>query len=256
MTSLNGKREIARRRRKEAQSMPVELGLPRVKTDTVLARVHHELRRALMQSRFAPGQKLTLRQLADAFGVSTMPVRGAVDRLVAEGGLEMLLNRTFAVPAMTRERLLDLKQVRQLVEGAAAAWAAPVITDGELDRLTRLAAHVDEVIEERTESRMETHLARFQEFRFELYRIAGSSLLVAFVESLWLQVAPYFNVLRPHWDEVVRHSRHHREALLAALRARDGARARAIIETDIGGIVDLILQELPQAAEPSRAEGA
>src|SRR5690606_18870578 len=59
------------------------------------------LRDALMAGRFAPGQPVPLRSIALAMGISTMPVREAVNRLVATGALELPPNRRFRVPVVS-----------------------------------------------------------------------------------------------------------------------------------------------------------
>ena len=46
-----------------------------------------------------PGQRFSMRALADRFQTSLIPVRDALKRLVAERGLMMLPNRTVCVPA-------------------------------------------------------------------------------------------------------------------------------------------------------------
>ena len=46
---------------------------------------HAQLRDTLLAGRFAPGSSLTLRDLAQTFGISITPVRDAVTRLVRKG---------------------------------------------------------------------------------------------------------------------------------------------------------------------------
>ena len=70
---------------------------------TVQERVYQELRNALYQGRFMPGEVLTIRALAAALGTSPMPVREAIQRLVTENALTQLPNRTFQVAALTLE---------------------------------------------------------------------------------------------------------------------------------------------------------
>jgi DNA-binding GntR family transcriptional regulator len=80
--------------------------------ETVQDRVYGELRRALIGGLFAPGQVLTIRQLADALMTSTMPVREALGRLITEQALEALPNRQIRVPPITPDRLTDLLRAR------------------------------------------------------------------------------------------------------------------------------------------------
>ena len=78
---------------------------------TLWQRVYSELRDFLMVGGVPPGEKVTLRQLTTAFGTSLMPVREAVQRLAAEGALEILPNRAIRVPVMTRARVNEIEAV-------------------------------------------------------------------------------------------------------------------------------------------------
>ncbi|RYF65754.1 MAG: GntR family transcriptional regulator, partial [Comamonadaceae bacterium] len=83
-----------------------------VEITTVAARVYRELKDYLAAGQLMPGQKLTLRELATALGVSPMPVREAVSRLTAEGALEALPNRRIRVPLLAKARFSELLRIR------------------------------------------------------------------------------------------------------------------------------------------------
>ena len=85
--------------------------------------VFRGLRRAIMSGRFPPGQAVTIRGLADRMGVSAMPVREALRRLVAERALALLDNRRVRVPVMTAERFDELLAARMALETEAAVRA-------------------------------------------------------------------------------------------------------------------------------------
>ena len=85
-------------------------------------RVYRELRRALIQGLFDPGQVLTIQQLASTLETSTMPVREALSRLISEQGLEAMPNRSVRVPPVDAARLEDFLQARIVIEGARSNW--------------------------------------------------------------------------------------------------------------------------------------
>lgn len=87
-------------------------------------RLYQRLREDLLAGRFQPGERLKIRDLANQWGTSPMPVRAALQRLVAEGALEGEAQRSLRVPLMTRERFLQILQVRLSLEGLAAESAA------------------------------------------------------------------------------------------------------------------------------------
>lgn len=64
-----------------------------------------------------------------------MPVRAALQRLVAEGALEGEAQRSLRVPLMTRERFLQILQVRLSLEGLAAESASGRLDEQALEGL-------------------------------------------------------------------------------------------------------------------------
>ena len=105
---------------------------PKAPDDTSLrSQVYDWLREALTTGRFTPGQKLSFRFIAGTLGVSLTPVREAIRRLVAEGAFEMRPSRSIRVPLMTRDRILELRDIRLAVGRTVAAAAGR--GDGEGD---------------------------------------------------------------------------------------------------------------------------
>jgi len=83
-------------------------------------RVYAKLRAELMNGTFEPGEIVSIRGLAERLGTSTMPVREALNRLIADRALEARANRTIAVPLITRTGYRAVCEVRQALEGLAA----------------------------------------------------------------------------------------------------------------------------------------
>src|ERR1700738_1272971 len=99
---------------------------------TLGERAYARLADLLISGRLAPGEKLSLRAAAEVLGVSIMPVREAVSRLVADKALEVTPNRAVRVPLMSAEQFRDLTKVRIAIEGHAAAQAAQHRDKGDL----------------------------------------------------------------------------------------------------------------------------
>ena len=90
---------------------------------------------ALMNGDFLPGQRLVVRQIAERFETSAMPVREALRQLVSDEALFDHPHRGVIVPEATVEVISDLVRVRCSIEGAAAEWAASTITPDELEAI-------------------------------------------------------------------------------------------------------------------------
>ena len=200
-------------------------------------RVLERLRSGLMIGAFAPGHTITLRRLAEMLGTSPMPVRKAVNQLTAANALEILPNRSVAVPRMSAERLKDLTRVRQAVEGLAAELACANATPTLLRELTTINARLHQAIKQRN---ILECLEMNQRFHFTFYAAARSLILAPLIELLWLQVGPILYIsltdIDMPWD-AVQHGH-----LLVALKASRPAAARRAIVRDIGETTKSLLR--------------
>ncbi|MGE0577855.1 MAG: GntR family transcriptional regulator [Reyranella sp.] len=210
---------------------------PRAPVDTSLrSQVYGQLRDGLTAGRLTPGQKLTFRTIAGSLGVSMTPVREAIRRMVAEGAFEMQPNRSVRVPLMTRDRVLELRDLRMAVEGLGAGKAALVATRTEIARLRRIA---EELMAARRRGDFATDREKIREFHFSVAAIARQPALQRIVEGLWLQTGPYLNLLYPDYVASPR-GPERRLRLIRALQTRDAAMARREMEADIGGALTYV----------------
>jgi len=192
-------------------------------------RAYVALKEALLEGRIAPGQPVTVASVADLLGQSTMPVREAVRRVVAEGGLEASETRRLRVPEMGRDRFAALIRARLLLEPEAAADALPCLDAAMAADLAQIDAALSEAIRVRDVS----GYMRFNyRFHFGIYRAVAGSVLCPLIERLWLQCGPYMHLLFDHAPAHLAADRH--QEALAAIRARDAGALRAAIAADIG----------------------
>src|SRR3954466_2450459 len=105
---------------------------------TSTGRVREQLQHAILEGVLKPGERLRAEALAQRYGTSRTPVREALLQLEAEGLVEVEPNRGAVVRAFDRADLLDLYEVRALLEPAAAARAATRIGDADVARLQQL----------------------------------------------------------------------------------------------------------------------
>ncbi len=218
--------------------------------DNLQEQLYQNLRAALLAGTFKPGERLKIRDLAAAWGTSPMPVRAALQRLVAEGALEGEQQRSVRVPAMTRERFQQLFQVRLSLEGLAAEEGARRLSPRERDILRDCVAEMESALEQRDVQGYLTHNSRFH---LTLYQACANPVLLRLIESLWLQVGPFFNRLFTEADLSLRLNDFH-EDCLAAIERGEPAGARAAIEADLSyfGKFLLNLLDLEAGERPAR----
>lgn len=215
-------------------SAPLDAFQPIVR-QSVNEAVYQALRNKLMHGEYRAGQVLGIQYLADALGTSTMPVREALRRLVAQQGLEPLPNGTTRVPLITKACLSDIRRARVLIEGTVTEWAGPLLTSSVLDQLEQLAQEITQ--ERRTPKGVASSLEKNRIFHFTIYAAAQSPVMLAMIESLWLQSGAYLRETRELLHNEDSSDQLH-ESTVNALRAGNFAQARQYIQEDVSWIFD------------------
>ena len=217
--------------------------------DNLQEQLYQNIRAGLLSGRFQPGERLKIRDLAAEWGTSPMPVRVVLQRLVAEGALEGEPQRSVRVPAMTRERYQQLLPVRISLEGLAVELAAARIGPAELTALQACIARMESALERRD---VQAYLSDNSQFHLTLYNACDNPVLLRLIESLWLQVGPFFNRLFTEADLSLRLNDFHGDCL-KALQAGDGKAARAAIEQDLSFFGQFLLNLLGLGLEQGEA---
>jgi len=225
-------------RPKRAETGPFEV--PKLQRNTLNDEVYQQLKQAIMAGRLEPGVRMTIRSLAAAFGISLMPVREALRRLVAEQVLEMLPNRSVALPVITRDRFHEITQIRISLESLAAEEAASRVTEADIAALDSL----NSAMERPSATQSPGYLENNREFHFYLYRKSGLPILVSLIESLWLQIGPLLTIQQAAVAKTPTAPQIHHRILLKALRKRDGKAAGRAIGADIDDAAKIIAKAL------------
>lgn len=102
-------------------------------------RAYHNIKAAIVAGRYKPGAPLSEVMLAREHGMSRTPVREGLARLWQERYLDRVVGHGYFVARVTVQSIHDTFDVRRLLEGAAAARAAELASDDEIERLRELA---------------------------------------------------------------------------------------------------------------------
>src|SRR4051812_23467037 len=100
--------------------------------------VYASLKERLASRKLAPAEKLSLQELATAYGVSRSPVQQALTRLVTEGLVEVKPHLGHFVKPLTVASVCDAYDVREALELWAADRTVGRVDRGELAELRRL----------------------------------------------------------------------------------------------------------------------
>ncbi len=204
------------------------LGVKSEITLTTHENVYRGLRNRILFGGFLPGSAVTLRGLAEDMGVSPMPIREAVRRLIAERALKMQDNRRVLVPPMTPDSFEQIVFARKTLEPELAARAMDRISPADI---RRIAAHDKAVDRAMAMSDVSGYMESNYRFHFAIYEKAGAETLMALVESIWLQFGPFMRMAYNRWGTSDLEDQH--QAALAALQHKDRKALRAAIAADV-----------------------
>jgi DNA-binding GntR family transcriptional regulator len=192
-------------------------------TDVVFDR----LRDAVLDGRLKPGQWLRQETLAQELGVSQMPVREALKRLVAEGLAVRIPYKGVKVVEFSPEDIVDICTVRLVLEGLAVRLATPLITDEELERLKEDLRELEGCT---SQDRIAQRRQLNDKFHLSICRASGRQYLIRLLETLWRwfpSVILYEGAFRQEELVLARMDREVQEhwAILEALERRDARQA-------------------------------
>ena len=122
---------MAADRRSHARAVDVSAG-PRP------AQVYDRLKDAIITGTLRPLERISENKVAADFGLSRTPVRQALQRLEAEGLIQVVPKRGSFVSRPTVEDILEIYQIRTPLEGVCARVAAERIEEEQLVLLDRL----------------------------------------------------------------------------------------------------------------------
>ena len=208
-------------------------------------RVYRALRGQIMAGELAPGQALTLRGIAEDFGVSMTPARECIRRLVAEGALKLSVSGRVTTPSLSSDRIEELTSLRALLETELASRALPRAHIALIERMQS----IDHGLERMTANADMSGFVRANiEFHRTLYLRAQAPTILALAETVWLQLGPTMRQLYTQPRRPAGAPQHRK--IIAALKAGDEPGLRLAIREDVVGGLRRLQAWDPRAATP------
>lgn len=216
-----------------------------VESQRLYRRIAEEIARLIKRGEYKPGARLPPeRDLATMLKVSRPSVREALIALEVEGYVEVRVGSGVYVSRVKEARgkgvrlaadtgPFELITARRLLEAECAVLAA---RNASAQQIRRMRAALSAMVRDRKRNVMP--LENDRRFHLEMAEAAGNSALALVVRTLWDQrTGPLFLQLEHHfdtpdlWDAAI--AEH--EAVMTAIEAHDGARARSTMRRHMDG---------------------
>lgn len=200
--------------------------------------VFEYLRNAILNGTLKPGERLMEINLAEQLGVSRTPVREAIRKLEKEKFVEMIPRKGAYVANLTARDILEVLEIRIVLEGFASKLAAERMTDDDVAELEEILKGFNQALEVLDRPEM---ITRDNEFHSKIYSAAKNNKLVEIVKELHDQFQRFrlifFNEYDDYNDLQVWH-----QNILEAIRKRDGNRAKECAEYHVRSIRESVIK--------------
>ncbi len=216
--------------------------------------VLHTLRQALLGGSFVVGERIIEADLAERLGVSRGTLREAIRHLEEEGLVVTSPHRGTFVVDPSHDEIRDIYGLRMALESYAAEQAARRITPTELDALQSVADDFN-ALASTGRAALAPRLGLDLQFHQSICEAGGNPRLlrtwIGLCAPLRLLLSAY---VEPYMNsgEVVDQHQH----VIDALRAGDGAAARAILIDHLIDSRDSMLETITKRATSANTPGS
>ena len=164
--------------------------------------VYEALKEAILSGQLAPGDSLVQTEIAQKLGVSPIPLRAALNRLIAEGLVIQEPYRSPQVSQLSPEGFEEIFLIRMHLEVLATREAIPHVQAAQLEELSDLVRQMGEAL---SKGDFPRYGSLNKTFHLTLYEACPYPLLRQMIKDLWNNSDRYRSramfVLVPHMAE-------------------------------------------------------
>jgi DNA-binding GntR family transcriptional regulator len=157
------------------------------KTQPPVEQAYNYILQSILSGELAPGMRVPAEAVAETLGISRMPVRDALRRLEGDGAVMIFANRGASVAQYSRDEVIELIEMRAVLEGLAAKVALPSIGEVELDELEQLLRRM-----ERSADDLVRWMFYHDDFHNYLTSMSDRPLLMRQTERMRVMLRPYY----------------------------------------------------------------
>ena len=166
--------------------------IERISVKTLRQEVYDQLRDKIISAEILPGETVSLRGLAEKFGVSLMPVREALWQLESERIIVIESNKRIRVNTLTAKEMEEALRLRLLLESTAAERACDLRPEEAVPKVRGILEAMDASLD-----RPKIYMRRNTQFHFSIYAYSDSPLLLEYVGFLLSQ--------QGRWEEALKY---------------------------------------------------
>jgi DNA-binding GntR family transcriptional regulator len=195
---------------------------PRIVEDSDPApRAYREIKRRILELKYAPGERLSELRLAAELGLGRSPIRTAFAQLRGEGWVSVSPQSGTYVRGLTEEEIAEVFEVRLVLETYVAGMAASRIS---LEKVNELRTAFRSLIPFTQDEDLERYLELDLQLHVTIYHAAGNNIITSTLLNLLDRIA-WIRRGSTSWPWRIEEAIDEGQKILAALDRRDAAAA-------------------------------
>ena len=220
-------------------------------SQNLIDRTYQQMLEAITDGTLLPGQRIRQAELADTMGVSRQPVSHALHLLKRQGLVEEFGRKGLRVVPLDLFRVMQLYQMREVVDGLAARLAAQRSSVGSIDHkeVDALKAQLDAGAVFDATTPIPVLVRADTDFHRALYRLSGNPVIEEMTAPLWPHLMRSMAMVLREPDYATRVWRQEHAAILRYILVGDPAGAETAARSHAATAAKLTAEQLqPQAA--------
>jgi DNA-binding GntR family transcriptional regulator len=181
-------------------------------------KVYRQVKSMILEQKLKPGTKIYQEKLANDLGISRTPLVNALKKLEQERLITAIPRKGFYVRRFSKQEMIRIFELREVLEGLAARRASLCISDGQAQKLQGFFKGLKVSIDAKS---IEKYAKEDRGFHNFLIEIGGDELLSGILETYSIITSSYLvgfrgGLVRPPKETLPEHL-----AIIEAITGKD-----------------------------------
>jgi DNA-binding GntR family transcriptional regulator len=194
------------------------------------AKVYNRLKAMILERKLLPGEKIPQEKLAQDLGISRTPLVSALKYLEKEKLVQSIPRRGFFVRLFTKQEMISIFELREVLEGLAARRAALNISDKEIEELRDFFVSFQGLVDITDIKAYAKEDRRFHHFLLE---IGAKEFLKSILENYNIIIYSYQVISSEGLVQAPNESIQDHLAIIEAVSRRDGEAAENLMRNHL-----------------------
>jgi DNA-binding GntR family transcriptional regulator len=202
------------------------------RSESMSQRAYNFIRDKVVEKKYRPGEPILESSVSEELGISRTPVREALKLLQKENLVEIYSRRGAFITSISLEKVREIYQLREIIEGEVARIVAPHIPDHKLLKIEEKLNEIKEGFDQWDNRSVEKAVKTGQELHELILDTLGNETLIGIMDKIEFDAKRGCNFASSKAGNVMIFLEQHLE-IIKALKEKDGEKAKLLLNKHI-----------------------